>query len=191
MRTRAALIRAAAVEFARRGYAGTAVSAITKVAGVSIGALTFHFDSKSDLADAVLAEAHAVVRAVLEEAVTSACSPLAQLDAVVVGLARKLQESDTVRGAARLEQERPTAAESWSRLWYPVMLRLADEACRSGDLPATIRPERAASVAALFVRGCGAHLRTRQAAEADGKPAVDDCLDLWAIVQKGLLVQRR
>ncbi|MCJ0871923.1 TetR family transcriptional regulator [Streptomyces sp. AP-93] len=182
VRTRAALIRAAAVEFARSGYAGTAVSSITRTAGVSVGALTFHFDSKSDLADAVLKEAHTVVCAVLEESVGSAQSPLAQLDAVVAGLARKLQESDTVRGAARLEQERPTASDAWSRLWYPVMLHLAAEACRSGDLPPTTRPEQAASLAALFIRGCGIPPHT-----TDTESAVEQHLDLWAIIQKGIM----
>jgi len=52
--TRERLLRAAADEFARRGYDGTRVADIAAAAGVSNGALYAHFGSKADLLAAAL-----------------------------------------------------------------------------------------------------------------------------------------
>ncbi|MFD0395738.1 TetR family transcriptional regulator [Streptomyces nogalater] len=56
VRTRRAVLRAAAAVFAERGYAAATISEILKRAGVTKGALYFHFDSKAALAQGVLQE---------------------------------------------------------------------------------------------------------------------------------------
>jgi AcrR family transcriptional regulator len=61
-RTRRALIRAAAEVFAEEGYVSASLTAISRRAGVSNGALHFHFESKTILAQAVEEEALQVVR---------------------------------------------------------------------------------------------------------------------------------
>lgn len=50
LRTRASLIRAAAEVFAERGFAGASVSRIADRAGVTLGAMYFHFKNKEALA---------------------------------------------------------------------------------------------------------------------------------------------
>ncbi|MER7048041.1 ScbR family autoregulator-binding transcription factor [Streptomyces jumonjinensis] len=50
LRTRACLIRAAAEVFAERGFAGASVSRIADRAGVTLGAMYFHFKNKEALA---------------------------------------------------------------------------------------------------------------------------------------------
>ncbi|MFE7168819.1 TetR family transcriptional regulator [Streptomyces sp. NPDC057616] len=52
-RTRARLVQAAAEVFDERGLAAANMEAISRLAGVSKGALYFHFPSKEGLADAV------------------------------------------------------------------------------------------------------------------------------------------
>lgn len=64
VRTRQALVRAAAEVFAQTGFTTAALTAISARAGVSAGALHFHFPSKHALARAVEEEAAAVVRAI-------------------------------------------------------------------------------------------------------------------------------
>lgn len=51
--TAADLITAATTLFARNGYRGTSVRAITRAAGTNLGAITYHFGSKDALYDAV------------------------------------------------------------------------------------------------------------------------------------------
>ncbi len=60
---RAALVSAAAIVFARRGVANTAVSDIVKAAGVAQGTFYLYFDSKDD---AVLAVVARVADAIVE-----------------------------------------------------------------------------------------------------------------------------
>ena len=55
--TAAALISAARSLFARFGYDGTSVRAITSAAGVNLGAITYHFGSKRSLYEAVISAA--------------------------------------------------------------------------------------------------------------------------------------
>ncbi|MEU6106424.1 ScbR family autoregulator-binding transcription factor, partial [Streptomyces flaveolus] len=54
VRTRRAVIRAAAEVFAERGYAAATIAEILERAGVTKGALYFHFDSKQALARGVI-----------------------------------------------------------------------------------------------------------------------------------------
>jgi TetR/AcrR family transcriptional regulator len=54
--TARALIAAGRKLFARRGYDGASVRAITEEAGANLGAITYHFGSKHGLYDAVVAE---------------------------------------------------------------------------------------------------------------------------------------
>ena len=54
IKTRAALLAAAAHEFPDRGYAGASVTSILANSTSTKGALYFHFPSKEALAEAVL-----------------------------------------------------------------------------------------------------------------------------------------
>ncbi|MGN5376815.1 TetR family transcriptional regulator [Streptomyces lasalocidi] len=54
VRTRRAVIEAAAAVFAERGYAAATIAEILERAGVTKGALYFHFDSKEALARGVI-----------------------------------------------------------------------------------------------------------------------------------------
>ncbi|MBL1104250.1 TetR family transcriptional regulator [Streptomyces sp. 5-8] len=56
VRTRRAVLEAAAAVFAERGYAAATITEILGRAGVTKGALYFHFDSKAALARGVLRE---------------------------------------------------------------------------------------------------------------------------------------
>lgn len=67
-RTRRSLIRAAAETFAEVGFVPASLTVISKRAGVSNGALHFHFANKAVLAEAVEAEAAESVRRLTEAA---------------------------------------------------------------------------------------------------------------------------
>ncbi|MEU5771487.1 ScbR family autoregulator-binding transcription factor [Streptomyces asoensis] len=67
-RTRHALIQAAAAVFAEDGFTTASLSTISRRAGVSNGALHFHFASKHALAQAVTAEAARTVRRITDRA---------------------------------------------------------------------------------------------------------------------------
>ncbi|MFD4139769.1 TetR family transcriptional regulator [Streptomyces sp. NPDC058572] len=62
-KTRCALLAAAAAEFAQHGYTGATLMRISKRAGVILGALTFHFPAKEQLAEAVTEAGASATRA--------------------------------------------------------------------------------------------------------------------------------
>lgn len=86
VRTRTALIEAAAELFHRDGFEATSLAMVTARARVSNGALYFHFATKADLADAVAASAAA--RLAWLVAGGAGAAGVAGGDAVGRGLAR-------------------------------------------------------------------------------------------------------
>ncbi|WP_329120864.1 ScbR family autoregulator-binding transcription factor [Streptomyces sp. NBC_01465] len=99
VKTRAALVRAAAEEFDLHGYSGTSTTKIVKRASSTMGALYFHFDSKDDLARAVMAEQAAD----LPELAPG--SGLQHLIDLTLALARELQRNVLFRAGVQLAVE--------------------------------------------------------------------------------------
>jgi AcrR family transcriptional regulator len=100
--TRLALLVAAADQFHSAGYHGASLSQIVTNAGVTKGALYFHFSDKRGVAEAVIAELNATWTAVVTEVTERGLDPLAALLAVVDLVMTHLFEDPIVRGGTRL-----------------------------------------------------------------------------------------
>lgn len=81
--TAAALVDSARRLFARHGYDGTSVRAITRDAGANLGAITYHFGSKRALYEAVLVAAASPSVERLAAAAGQRGPPLERLELVV------------------------------------------------------------------------------------------------------------
>lgn len=81
--TAAALIEAGRELFARRGYDGASVRAITARAGANLGAITYHFGSKRALYDRVVESCIEPLVPRVEAAASGAGAPLDRVGAVV------------------------------------------------------------------------------------------------------------
>ncbi|MCZ0981755.1 ScbR family autoregulator-binding transcription factor [Streptomyces diastatochromogenes] len=101
-RTRDALIRSAAREFEQHGYALATLSAISAGAGVSPGALHFHFENKAAVAAAVEDEASTVLRRTARIVYGRRSNALQNLADTSHALARLLREDVVVRAGFRL-----------------------------------------------------------------------------------------
>ncbi|MER5934802.1 TetR family transcriptional regulator [Streptomyces sp. NPDC002054] len=122
--TRQALIAAASAEFDRHGYAATSLSRVSRAAGVSMGALTFHFTTKDALAAAVTECGSAATRAGLRHLHGT---PMPALQAVIDlthTLAALLEEDTAVRAAARLARDHADPALDWNSAWLPTLREL-------------------------------------------------------------------
>ncbi len=128
LQTRRALLHAAATEFDLHGYEGTSLARISRTAGVTLGALTFHFPSKAALADAVRSEGAALTGAAVPEAGGGDRRPDPGVGGLIELLTRLLDEEPSVRAAARLSWEQPESAGNWHAAWGPELRdRLARE----------------------------------------------------------------
>ncbi|MEU5255502.1 TetR family transcriptional regulator [Streptomyces longwoodensis] len=112
--TRQRIVEAAASEFAGHGYDGTSLHGIVRTAGVTMGALTFHFRSKSALADAVQESGAAATRAALDA--TAPATGFQGALETVLALAGALRTTPSVRAAARLTRE---GHGGWYDCWAP------------------------------------------------------------------------
>jgi AcrR family transcriptional regulator len=84
-RTRRRILAAAAHEFAERGYAGTSLRQVAAGAGLQLGSLYFHFESKDDL-----------IAEVLRDGIDHA---LAQVEAAIDALGPGTAAPDRLRAA--------------------------------------------------------------------------------------------
>ncbi|RSS52336.1 ScbR family autoregulator-binding transcription factor, partial [Streptomyces sp. WAC06614] len=141
-RTRRRLVIAGAEMFHRNGYAHATLGDIAGAAGVTKGALYFHFASKDELAEAVqqrgCALLHASVRALRE----AGASPLQALIDTTHWLARTLHEDPAVPASFRITKEcagqRPPVTDFYAAWLSAVgtLLRQARDAGELGELPA-------------------------------------------------------
>ncbi|MFD0062399.1 TetR family transcriptional regulator [Streptomyces sp. NPDC056690] len=159
--TRRRLIEAAAAEFAAHGYAGTSLLGIVKSAGVTMGALTFHFSSKSALADAVQEAGAAATRAVLHDDEAGPGPRGALVD--TLALAEALETTPSIRAAARFTREGRDAESNWYAAWVP-HLRESLERGWPGERPdAGLTPVSAAALLTYVMAGVEATASARGA----------------------------
>ena len=92
----------AAVElFTDAGYGDTDLAAIIRRAGITKGAFYYHFNSKEQVADAIIAEGNLRLRKVFVDADQTSSSALQNLIVATFGVAR-LMRTDTLVGAGNL-----------------------------------------------------------------------------------------
>lgn len=132
IRTRRKILEAAALVFERQGYQPTTIAEILSTAGVTKGALYFHFRSKDELAQGILAEQQAVDPALTPQAVK-----LQEIVDAGMVLAQRLREDTLVRASIRLTLD-PQAADldraGPFHAWAQSNLKVLEEARRQGEL---------------------------------------------------------
>ncbi|MFG2601673.1 ScbR family autoregulator-binding transcription factor [Streptomyces sp. NPDC048462] len=158
-RTRQSLIHAAAEVFAQEGFAPASLAAISRRAGVSNGALHFHFENKKMLAQAVEDEAAETVRRIIEEAVNGGGWALQVLVDTTHELMSRLADDIVIRAGFELGGDLAWRAEArlrqrWQR-WIEDMLRRAgaEGGLAEGVSPADASPAIVAVTVGLEVLG--------------------------------------
>ncbi|MFD3874372.1 ScbR family autoregulator-binding transcription factor [Streptomyces sp. NPDC058623] len=137
-RTRRRLVFAGAEMFHRNGYANATLGEIAGAAGVTKGALYFHFASKDELADAVQRRGcgllHDAVRGLRE----NGASPLQALIDTTHWLARMLHEDPAIPASFRITKEcagQHLSAVDFHGAWLTVVSELLSTARDIGELP--------------------------------------------------------
>ncbi|MFD7627254.1 ScbR family autoregulator-binding transcription factor [Streptomyces sp. NPDC059851] len=143
IRTRQTILSAAAKIFEEHGYQAATISQILKEAGVTKGALYFHFQSKEDLAQEVLAgQDHRIM-------VPPRTSKVQEIVDVVMLQAHRLQTDPMVRAGVRLSMDQ--LAQDIDRSgaflrWAEVGLELLQQAQARGELLPHAVPAETADV---------------------------------------------
>lgn len=143
VRTRQAILLAAAKVFEERGYQMATINEILSAAGVTKGALYFHFASKEDLAQGVLHEQDQLSPVPPRE-----CKVQELVDTVMLH-AHRLQTEPMVRAGVRLtlDQQAHGLDRSGPFLdWAGVARSLLDDARANEELLPHVVPSEAANI---------------------------------------------
>ena len=108
--TRQLIIDVAAREFAERGYSATSLSDIVTGAGMTKGALYWHFASKESVALAICQTMYETWPVMLREVVGAHDDALAAIVAVTYRAGEQFQREPVVRASKRLLSELPPEA---------------------------------------------------------------------------------
>ncbi|MFG2793729.1 ScbR family autoregulator-binding transcription factor [Streptomyces sp. NPDC048419] len=143
IRTRRKILSAAAEVFETRGYQSATISEVLKAAGVTKGALYFHFQSKEDLAQGVL---HAQ-----EQGITlpPRASKIQELVDVVMLHAHRLQTDPMVRAGVRLSMDQTSVGldrKGPFLTWAALACQLLDDARAQGEILPHVNTEETAYV---------------------------------------------
>lgn len=142
MRTRQAILEAAAVVFEDRGYDCAKLSDIVRLAKVTKGALYFHFDSKEGLAQAVIE-----AQADMDPAFTSQEFKAQEFVDIGMIFSHRLRHDVLMRGGARLTLEQsgrgldPAAPYQG---WIDLHTALLAQAKERGELLSHVDPAQPA-----------------------------------------------
>ncbi len=156
MATRHQLVAAAAAIFDQRGFDGASLGDIEAGTGLSKGALYFHFQSKEELADAVVQRQHEISLAAVEAIAATHASALEQIVMLCHEMGRQIVQDPIVRAGIRLTLEasaggRPPGSPGPYQDWIEACRQLAETAITEGDLPGTVdAPELARFVISAF-----------------------------------------
>ncbi|MEU8779702.1 ScbR family autoregulator-binding transcription factor [Streptomyces sp. NPDC048606] len=143
IRTRRAILFAAAKIFEERGYQAATISEILTTAGVTKGALYFHFQSKDDLAQGVLSSQDQNL--VLPERP----SKVQEIVDIVMLHTYRLETDAMVRAAVRLTMDQQAQGLDRSgpfRTWAMPVLERLEKAQAQGELLPHVVPVETADV---------------------------------------------
>lgn len=186
LQTRRAVLVAAAAVFERQGFAAATIAQILEEAGVTKGALYFHFDSKEMLARAIIAEQDDWR---LENMVVSGTA-LERLISLSRRFAEALVTDPLVRASIRLTVERtglyPGVGIDPYQGWLATVTTLLQEARDEKHLLPEVDIEAAAYVITSAVTGIQL-MSAALTGRGDLMARVDD---LWRILLPGLIPRR-
>ena len=106
--TRQQIVAGAAAQFEKTGYGSTSMADIVSGAGTTKGALYFHFASKDELAQFIIAEQHRLSIESVQAISATGKDPLEQMIMLTHEMARQIVDEPIVRAGIRLTLELST-----------------------------------------------------------------------------------
>jgi TetR/AcrR family acrAB operon transcriptional repressor len=161
--TRQALLDAALIVFSQKGYAAARLEDVAEQAGVSRGAIYWHFHSKAELYTTLVEETSAQTEEVIRRAVAEGAGILDTHRRVMIGLLALLEEDATYRAVQELvlfkTEITPELAESINikaAAFRAVEARVAaslQAGIAAGEIRADLDPLTGARAALTYING--------------------------------------
>ncbi|MFE1201041.1 ScbR family autoregulator-binding transcription factor [Streptomyces sp. NPDC058762] len=189
--TRATIIGAAADLFDRHGYESTSLSEIVAHAGVTKGALYFHFAAKDDLAHAIMEMQSRASHRLAKDLEGRGYSSLEALMRLTFGMARLCEEGPVLRAGLRLATAgvpvRPPLPHPFTE-WREIATHRLTNAVRQSDVHPDIDVDSAAHTLVCSIVGTRVVSSTLEPAERWTRRLAG----MWYVLIRGMVpVTRR
>ena len=181
LRTRELILLAAAEEFDRKGYAGAAITKILERAGMTAGALYFHFKSKEELALEVM---NAQPQTVLPHLASRGLQRLVDLTLI---WSRQLREDVLLRAGVRLAVEQGGFGVqnlNAYQNWQGIMAECLQTAGEDGELRPGVDPDRTAT----FVVGACTGVQLYSELRTGREDLTEQVVQMWQLLLPGVAV---
>ncbi|MEU9168957.1 ScbR family autoregulator-binding transcription factor [Streptomyces sp. NPDC048420] len=178
MRTRHAILMAAAELFDERGYDSASTTDILARAGLTRGALYHHFASKEAIALALMS-VHVEALQVTEQPVK-----LQSLIDLTLTFARRLQSDPALRASVRLSVEQSSFTKY--RTGYDQSVEVIRAVLQQAEERGELLPGVDIEEATLFIVGAYTGVQTMAQAYSNRTDLVDRVGSLWRFVLPGL-----
>jgi AcrR family transcriptional regulator len=189
--TRKCIVEAAATVFVRHGYAGASISEIADEAGITKGAVYFHFRSKELLARAVIEAQDELAAQVQERSSVGSPSAVGLLVAMVRELGELMRHDVVARASMRLAVEVPTGeledVGGTYEAWINPTEKVIGQAVAEGDL----RADLDAAALARFLVAAFTGLQTVSVATSQLEDLMPRLREMWSIVLPGIVAPGR
>lgn len=179
--TRDAVVLAAATAFDQHGYGATSLSEIVRILGKSKGAVYFHFGSKQEIAQAVMAAQTD------DFPVLASGSPVQDLVDLSMHLAARLRTDVKLRAGVRLaiEQASFVAPDATPyAVWIDVVQQMLTRAHEAGELQTHVDPDACAQL--VIGAFTGIQLLSQVSSERTDLP--QRLVLLWRTLLPGMVV---
>lgn len=181
VQTRETLLQAAAEVFDEYGYAGASINRILKRAGLTAGALYFHFESKEGLARAVMKSQPDTIVPWLES------KGLQRLVDITLVWAQQLQLDPLLRAGVRLTNEQTSFgvrdASPYDE-WAGIMAECLHDAHARGELQAGVDPDE---VGEFVVEACTG-MQMYSAVASGRADLMERVTRMWRLMLPGIAV---
>ena len=184
--TRAQIVRGAAETFEKQGYVGASLGLIIETAGLTKGALYFHFRSKEELARCIVAEQHATSIASVEAIGREQAPAIEQIVMLCHEMARQMVHDPIVRAGIRITLELSADEQGPTDPyldWINTCEQLARRAIVEGDLTPDTDPPRFAR----FVIGAFTGVQTVSQVLAQRTDLEERVDDMWMFLLPGII----
>lgn len=184
--TRQAVLEGAAASFEKHGYGTANMTTILATAGVSRGAMYFHFSSKEDLAHAVIAAQHELAMAGTRRVLEHTPRAIEAIVLVSKEMARQLVTDPVARGGMRLTLEIGSIHGPIERPyldWIDTIHELAVRAADDNDLLDGVDP----AAFARFVVGAFTGVQTLSEVTNKRTDLYDRLREMWEMLLPGLV----
>lgn len=161
--TRDSLLDAALVVFSNKGYATTTLDDIARKAGVTRGAIYWHFGGKAELYNALVGERYGRVNAALASILTAGEPPLATLRKLIERSLEYLEEDDDYRAVLEMTMFKTEVSDELAagmqqkrvatKAYLDMLVKLVRAAMDAGELRHDLDPQVTALAIAGYING--------------------------------------